>query len=204
MQIRDARAVNASIRSQYDEVQNEGQLTKMTRKQKSAWEAKHQQLFAQYANLQEEALNDEDKEREAIINAMEEAKKRGEEASEDRKKAREKEKEDRKQRRAERKHRKEEEKEAEKKRKEEEKEKREEEKKSREKRRREEEAEEHVRMKEDKQQKSAEHEEDKKTEREVKRKTLSVLNMMETMLARRISKRDREDGEENADAAVDD
>lgn len=195
--IRNRRAVDASTRQSYAELMAGVKNKRMTRKEKTEWEAQHHELIASYNSLKQENLDEVDKVREALVNAQEEARKRGGEVSETKKVATAEEREACKERRAAKKRRKEESKEEEKRRKEEEKAAREERKKEEKRRKREQEAEEHLRMKEEKQRKSAEHDEEKKTVREVNRKALSVLNMLETILQRQVGAVEQGDGKEN-------
>jgi hypothetical protein len=195
--IRDRRSVDASIRQSYAELMAGVKNKRMTRKEKTEWEAQHHELIASYNSLGEESLDEVDKVREALVNAYEEARKRGGEASEIKKNATAEERARRKERRVAKRRQKKESKEEEKRRKEEEKAAREERQKGEKKRKREQEAEEHLRMKEEKQRKSAEHDEEKKTVREVNRKALSVLNMLETILQRQVGIVEQGDGKEN-------
>jgi colicin import membrane protein len=195
--IRDRRAVDASIRQSYPELMAGIRNKRMTRKEKTEWEAQHHELIASYNSLGEESLDEVDKVREALVNAQEEARKGEGEASETKKVATAEERAALKERRAAKRRQKEESKEEEKRRKEEEKAAREEWKKEEKRRKREREAEEHLRMKEERQRKSTEHDEEKRTVREVNRKALSVLNMLETILHRQVEAVEQGDGKEN-------
>jgi hypothetical protein len=121
--IRDRRAVDASIRQSYAELMAGVRNKRMTRKENTEWEAQHHELIASYNSLGEESLDEVDKVREVLVNAHEEARKRGGEASETKKNATAEERAARKERRAPKRRQKEKEesKEEEKRRKEEEK-----------------------------------------------------------------------------------